>query len=153
MINNLNRNGCLVKITELIPSNDGKIWGAKIFLGKTQNIIDWPVNRLYPVETNFQFVLKGDKQFSDQKDETDSRPKWNAVKLAKLRIKYASGINWRGAVLNISDTHWKLKINHMSSIYFYLVNLVKNLCWYNKTNFLISYSPLKKKKKITLPIS
>ena len=113
----------------MIPSNDGKIWGAKIFLGKTQNIIDWPVNRLYPVETNFQFVLNGDKQFSDQKDQADSRPKWNAVKLAKLQIKYAPGINWRGAVLNIPEMHWKLKINHMSSIYFYLVNLVKNLCW------------------------
>ena len=34
-----------------------------------------------------------------------------------------------GAVLNISDTHWKLKINHMSSVSFYLVNLVENLCW------------------------
>ena len=45
------------KITKLIPSNDGKIWGTKVFLGKTQNIIDRPVNRLYPVETNSQFVL------------------------------------------------------------------------------------------------
>ena len=65
----------LGKITELIPSNDGKICGAKIFLGKTQNIIDQPINRLYPVEMNFQFVLKGDKQGSDQKDEANTRPK------------------------------------------------------------------------------
>ena len=57
----------LGKITELIPSNDGKIRGAKVILGKIQNVIDQPVNRCYPVETNFQFVLKGDKQCSDQK--------------------------------------------------------------------------------------
>ena len=55
----------LGKITELIPSNDGKIRGAKVFLCKTRNIMDRPVNRLYPVEMNFQFVLKGDKQSSD----------------------------------------------------------------------------------------
>ena len=47
------------------------------------------------METNFQFVLKGDKQGSDWKDEANSRPKRNAAELAKLRIKYASGINWR----------------------------------------------------------
>ena len=77
----------------MIPSNDGKIREAKVFLGKTGNIIDIPVNKLYPLETNFQFVSKGDKQCSDQKDEADSRPKRNAAELAKLRIKYASGIN------------------------------------------------------------
>ena len=49
------------------------------------------------MEMNFQFVLKGDKQSSDQKDEANSRSKQNATELAKLRIKYASGINWRGA--------------------------------------------------------
>ena len=74
----------LGKITELIPNNDGKIRGAKVFLGKTQNTIDRPVNRFYPVETNFQFVLKGDKQGSDQKDGANSRPKRNAAELAKL---------------------------------------------------------------------
>ena len=77
----------------MISIRDGKIRGAKVFLGKTRNIIDRPVNRLYRVETNFQFVLKGDKQRSDQKDEANSRPKQNAAELAKLRIKYASGIN------------------------------------------------------------
>ena len=83
----------LGKITELIPSNDGKIRGAKVFLCKTRNIMDRPVNRLYPVEMNFQFVLIGDKQSSDQKDEANSRPKRNTAELAQLRIKYASGIN------------------------------------------------------------
>ena len=55
--------------------------------------MDRPVNRLYPVEMNFQFVLIGDKQGSDQKDEANSRPKRNTAELAQLRIKYASGIN------------------------------------------------------------
>ena len=83
----------LGKITESIASNDGKIPGAKVFLGKTKNIIDRPVTTLYPVEKGFQFVLKGNKQDSDQKDEANSKRKQNAAELAKLRIKYASGIN------------------------------------------------------------
>ena len=55
------------KITELIPSNDRKRPGAKGFFYKTQNIIDRPVNRLNPVETNIRFVLKDDKQGSDKR--------------------------------------------------------------------------------------
>ena len=78
----------------MIPSNDGQIQGAKVFLGKTQNIIDQPVNRFYTEGTNCQFVLKGGKQGSDQKDEANTRPKWNVADLAKLRIKYALVINW-----------------------------------------------------------
>ena len=83
----------LGKITKLISSNGGKIREAKVFLSKTRNIMDRPVNRLYPVEKNFQFVLIGDKHGSDQKDEANSRPKRNTAELAQLRIKYASGIN------------------------------------------------------------
>ena len=70
--------------------------GQRFFLDKTQNITDQPVNRLYPVETNIQFVLKDDKQGSDQKDKQNTRPKRNAADLAKLRIKYASSTNSRG---------------------------------------------------------
>ena len=51
----------------MIPSNDGQIRVAKVFLGKTGDIIDQPVNGPYPVETNFQFVLKEDRQSSAQK--------------------------------------------------------------------------------------
>ena len=85
----------LGKITELIPSNDGQIQGAKVFLRKMRNIIDRPVNRFYPVEKSFRFVLKDDRQGNAQKDETNTRPKWNAADLAKLQIKLSSGINWR----------------------------------------------------------
>ena len=45
------------------------------------------------MEINFQFILKGVEQGSDQKDEANTRPKRNAADLAKLQIKYASGIN------------------------------------------------------------
>ena len=83
------------KITELIPSNDGQIQGAKVFLRKMRNIIDQPVNRFYPVEKSFRFVLKNDRQGNAQKDETNTRLKRNAADLAKLQIKLSSGINWR----------------------------------------------------------
>ena len=73
MINNLGKNGCL---SNLIASNDEQIWGAKVFLGKTRNIMDRPLNRLYPMETSFQFfwrttdqaVPKKMKQTLDQKE-------------------------------------------------------------------------------------
>ena len=83
----------------MIASNEGKIRGAKVLPDKTRNIIDRSVNRLYPMKTNFQFVLKGDKQGSDRKDEANNRPKPNfesSMPLASTK---------EGAVLNISDTH------------------------------------------------
>ena len=45
-------------IIGLIPSNDGQIRGAKLFLGKTQNVIDRPVNRPYQVENSFQVFFE-----------------------------------------------------------------------------------------------
>ena len=90
----------LGKITKLISRNDRKIRGAKDFLGKIGNTIDQPVNRLYPLETNFQFILKGDKQSNDQKDEANSRPKQNAAESIMSQV-----LPEEGAVLNISDTH------------------------------------------------
>ena len=83
----------LGKITELIRSNDGQIRGVKVFLGKTRNIIDTLINRLYPVELSFRFAWKDHRQGSAQKDETNTRPKRDAANSAKLRIKYASGKN------------------------------------------------------------
>ena len=44
-----------------------------------RNIIDRPVNRFYPVEKSFRFVLKDDRQGNAQKDETNTRPKRNAA--------------------------------------------------------------------------
>ena len=105
----------LGKITELIPSNDGQIRGAKGFLGKTWNIIDRFGSRLYTLETNFQFVLKGSKHDSDQEDEANTRPKQNAADLAKLWIKYAWSINCRGGSVKY---FWQvLKVKYKSHVF------------------------------------
>ena len=39
-----------------------KVSGARILSGKSRNTVDRPVNRLYPLETNFKFVLKDPEQ-------------------------------------------------------------------------------------------
>ena len=49
----------LGKIVDLIPSQDGQIRGARVSLGKSGNTVDRPVNRLYPLKTNFKFFIKG----------------------------------------------------------------------------------------------
>jgi hypothetical protein len=41
---------CLGRITEIIPSRDGQVRGAKVFIGKTRQIIERPINKLYPIE-------------------------------------------------------------------------------------------------------
>ena len=70
-----------------------KLEGQRYFWEKPEIIIDRSVNRLFPIETSFQFVLKNKRQGIAQKDETITRPKRIATDLAKLRIKYASDIN------------------------------------------------------------
>ena len=49
----------LGKILDLISSQDGQVRGARVLLGMSRNTVDRPVNRLYPFETNFKFVLRG----------------------------------------------------------------------------------------------
>ena len=64
------------------------------------------MNRFYPVETNIQFVLKGDKQGSHQKDRENTRPKGNAADmLPNFELSMPRVPIEEGAVLNISDTH------------------------------------------------
>ena len=48
----------LRKIVDLIPSQDRQICRARVLLGKPSNTVGRPVNRLYPLETNFKFVLE-----------------------------------------------------------------------------------------------
>ena len=97
------QNSLIGKIIDLIPSQDGQIRGARVLLGKSRNTVDRPVNRLHPLETNFKFVLKDSEQnkVQDVMKEGTCRPKREAAELAKVRMRYALGINWRGAVLNI----------------------------------------------------
>ena len=67
----------LGKIVELIPSQDGQVRGIRVLLGKSRNTVDRPVNRLYPLETNFRFVLKDSEQnqVEDVMKEGTCRPK------------------------------------------------------------------------------
>ena len=85
----------LGKIVDLIPSQDGQICGAKVLLGKSRNTVKRPVNRLFPLETNFKFVLKDSEQNKVQEvmKEGTCRPKREAAELAKIRMRYAPGIN------------------------------------------------------------
>ena len=85
----------LGKIVDLIPSQDGQIRGARVLLGKSRNTVDRPVNRLYPLETNFKFVLKDSEQnkVQDVMKEETCRPKRESAELAKARMRYTPAIN------------------------------------------------------------
>ena len=85
----------LGKIVDLIPSQDGQIRGARVLLGKSRNTVDRPVNRLYPLETNFKFVLKDSEQNKVQEamKEGICRTKREAAELAKFRMRYVPNIN------------------------------------------------------------
>ena len=90
------RQKCLLgKIVDLIPSQDGQIRGARTLLGKSRNTVDRPVNRLHPLEIIFKFVLKDFEQNKVQEvtKEGTCRPKREATESAKVRMRYALGIN------------------------------------------------------------
>ena len=79
----------------IISSVDGNVRGAKVLLGQSKNVIDRPVNRLYPLETKFPFVnvpTDNDVQ-SCPTDPTSNRPKRQAAELANIKIKHSEGIN------------------------------------------------------------
>ena len=44
------QNWCLGRIIELLPSRDGEIRGAKVLIGKSKQVVERPVNKLYPIE-------------------------------------------------------------------------------------------------------
>ena len=76
----------LGKIIELLPSDDNQIRGAKVLLGRTKNIIERPLNRLYPLETNYEFVNKKKEDTMKQQSKIKTRTERNAAKLANIRI-------------------------------------------------------------------
>ena len=65
------------------------------YLESPGTLVDRPVNRLYPLETNFKFVLKDSEQNKVQEvmKEGTCRPKREAEELAKVRMRYAPGID------------------------------------------------------------
>ena len=92
-----------------------KIRGSRVLLGKSRNTVDRPVNRLYPLETNFKFVLTDSEQNKVQAvmKEGTCRPKREDTELEKFRMRYAPGINWRGGSGKYSDIYLLYIIKHM----------------------------------------
>ena len=45
------------RIIDLLPSKDHKVRGCKVLVGKTGQIVDRPVNTLYPIEfANYELL-------------------------------------------------------------------------------------------------
>ena len=65
------------------------------YLESPGTLVDRPVNRLYPLETNFKFVLKDSEQNKVQEamKEGICRTKREAAELAKFRMRYVPNIN------------------------------------------------------------
>ena len=77
-----------------MPSQGGQRRGARVLLRKSRNTVDRLVNRLYPLETNFKFVLKdpGQNKVQEVMKEGTCRSKREAAELAKVRTRYASDV-------------------------------------------------------------
>ena len=94
-----------------MPSQGGQTRGARVLLGKSRNTVDRPVNRLYPLETNFKFVLKdpGQNKVQEVMKEGTCRSKREAAELAKVRTRYASDVKWRGdSVKHLFNVYYKV---------------------------------------------
>ena len=88
-----------------------KYVGARVLLRKSRNTVDRPVNRPYPLETNLKFVLEDSEQNKVQEvmKEGTCRPKREAAELAKVRMCYPPGIDWRGG---------SVKLLHLFNVYY-----------------------------------
>ena len=74
----------LGKITRIIYGNDNKIRGAELKIGRTNAIINRPVNKLYPLESYRTNEINKDK-------ENDiPRPKRNAAIVGEVKRKFMS---------------------------------------------------------------
>ena len=94
-----------------MPSQGGQTRGARVLLGKSRNTVDRPVNRLYPLETNFKFVLKdpGQNKVQEVMKEGTCRSKREAAELAKVPTRYASDVKWRGdSVKHLFNVYYKV---------------------------------------------
>ena len=74
----------LGNITKIIYRNDNKIRGAELNIGRTNAIINRPVNILYPLESYINNEIN--------KDEANdiSRPKRNVAIVGEVKIKFVS---------------------------------------------------------------
>ena len=74
----------LGRIVELLRSKDNAVRAAKVLVGRTRNVIERPVNKLYPLE-------KGDKHLDDESLETNGfRGRREAAVIGELRRKFAN---------------------------------------------------------------
>ena len=74
------QNWMLGKICEIIYSKGKNIRGAKVLLGKTKNIIERPINKLFPLESN--------NESQPSNTSYNGRVRRNAAMMADLKIKY-----------------------------------------------------------------
>ena len=44
------QNWCLGRVMEILPSRDNQVRGAKVLVGKSRQILERPINKLYPIE-------------------------------------------------------------------------------------------------------
>ena len=77
----------LGRIVELYKSNDGKKRGARVKVGKTGQLIDRPLNRLFPLELNTHDTSNEDNKV----DNTVSRPKRTAAIEGEIRRRFLAG--------------------------------------------------------------
>ena len=92
----------LGQIVESYKSNDSKVRGAKIKVGKTRSLIDRPLNKLYPLEVNsdnnegrntvsssLDENYKSELQI-DEKVNVNLRPKRQAAVTDEIRRKFTN---------------------------------------------------------------
>ena len=76
----------LGRIVELIKSGDNEVRQAKVIVGKTKNIIDRPINRLYPLEMSNEVLNIDDGE--PKVEEHNIRPKRNAAVIGEIKRKF-----------------------------------------------------------------
>ena len=86
----------LGRIVEIYKSNDGRERGAKVKVGKTNQLIDRPLNKLFPLELNSNDDDINDSNNVDDSDDNDtnekvSRPKRAAAIVGEMKRKFLAG--------------------------------------------------------------
>ena len=76
----------LGRIVELIKSGDNEVRQAKVIVGKTKNIIDRPINRLYPLEMSNEVLNIDDGE--PKVEEHNIRQKRNAAVIGEIKRKF-----------------------------------------------------------------
>ena len=87
----------LGRIVEIYKSNDGREHGAKVKVGKTNQLIDRPLNKLFPLELNSNNDNNtNDSNNVNNSDDNDtkervSRPKRAAAIVGEMKRKFLAG--------------------------------------------------------------